>query len=127
MIVAEIKDIFKERKAEDILDIKPKLVAPADSRVVSNNKVLNTIELDAEINIPAEDNIKLIKLSNAVVDNVAVKDSKTVNIAEIDPKLDMLISNLDNTILNRDKDAAVDKAISVVEIVNSINVGITAF
>jgi len=68
IIVAEIKDIFKERKAEDILDIEPKLVALVDSRVVGNNRVLDTIELDAEINMPAEDDIKLIEFNNTIVD-----------------------------------------------------------
>ena len=34
--------MLKEKKAEDILDIEPKLIAPADYRVVGNNKVLDT-------------------------------------------------------------------------------------
>ena len=87
--------MLKERKAEDILNIKPKLVALADGKVVGNNKVLNTTELDTEINIPNKDNIKLTKFSNTGVDNTAVKDSKIVDIAKADPKLDMLTGNLD--------------------------------
>ena len=114
--------MLKERKAEDILDIEPKLVAPADSRV------LDTIKLDAEINIPTKDNIKLTIFSNATVDNAAVEDNKAVNIAKVDPKLDILTSNPNNTVLNKDRDAIVNKAISVVEIkLSSIDTGITAF
>ena len=113
---------------EDTLDIKSKLIAPADSRVVGNNKVLNTTELDTEINIPNKDNIKLTKFSNARVDNAAIKNSKIVNIAEADPKLNILISNFNNTVLNKDKNIVVDKVISVIEIkLNSIDAGITAF
>jgi hypothetical protein len=128
MIVAEIGDVLKERKAEDILDTEPKLVAPVDSRVVGNDRVLDTIELDAEINIPAEDDINLTIFGNAAVDNVAVEDGKAVDMAEADPKLDMLASNPDNAVLNKDRDAIVDKAVSVVEIeLSSIDAGITAF
>ena len=49
---------------EDTLDIKFKLVVLVNSRVVGNIKVLNTIKLNTTINIPAKDNIKLIKFSN---------------------------------------------------------------
>ncbi|XTI94091.1 hypothetical protein V2W45_1335546 [Cenococcum geophilum] len=128
MIVVEIGDMLKEKKAEDILDIEPKLVALAESRVVGNNRVLDTIELDAKINIPTKDNIKLTIFSNAAVDNVAVEDGKVVNIAKADLKLDMLTSNPNNIVLNKDRDAIVDKAVSVMEIkLSSIDVGITAF
>jgi len=103
-------------------------VAPTDSKVASNNRVLNTTELDTKINIPAKNNIKLIKLSNTIVDNAAIEDSKTVNIAKADPKLDILTNNFNNIVLNKDRDAAVDKAVGVVEIeLNSIDTGITAF
>jgi len=122
MIVAEIRDVLKERKAEDILDIEPKLVALADGRV------LDTIEPDTEINIPAKDNIKLTIFSNATVDNTAVEDGKAVDIAKADPKLDILTGNPNNTVLNKDRDAIVNKAIGVVEIeLSSIDAGITAF
>jgi len=114
--------MLKERKAEDILNIEPKLVALVDSRV------LDTIELDAEINIPAKDNIKLTIFGNAAVDNAAVENGKVVDIAKADPKLDILTSNPNNTVLNKDRDAIVNKAISVVEIkLSSIDAGITAF
>ena len=120
--------MLKERKAENILNIKPKLVAPANSKIVGNNKILDTIKPDTGINIPAKDNIKLIKFNNTKVNNAAIKDSKTVNIAEADPKLNMLISNFNNTVLNKDKNIVVDKVISVIEIkLNSIDAGITAF
>jgi len=120
MIVAEIKDILKERKAEDILDIESKLVAPVDGRVVGNNRVLDTIEPDAKINIPAKDDIKLIEFNNTTV-----KDSKLVDIAEVDAKLDMLI---DNTVFNKNRDAVVDRAVGVVDIkLSSIDIGVTAF
>ena len=120
--------MFKERKVEDILDIEFKLVVPADGRVVGNYRVLNTIKLDAEINIPDKDNIKLTKFSNAGVDNAAIKDSKIVDIAEADPKLDMLIGNFNNTVLNKDRDIGVDKVVGVIEIkLSSIDVGITIF
>ncbi len=103
-------------------------MAPADSKVAGNNRVLNTTELDTKINIPTKDNIKLIKLNNTIVDNTAIKDSKTVNIAEADPKLDMLANNLNNIVLNKDRDATVNKAVGVIEIkLSSINTGITTF
>ena len=128
MIIAEIKNMLKERKAEDTLNAKPKLIAPADSRVVGNNRVLDTIKPDTKINIPAKDNIKLIKFSNAAVDNTAVEDNKIVNIAKVNPKLDMLASNFNNTVLNKDKDVAVNKVVGVVEVkLSSIDAGITAF
>ena len=128
MIVAEIGDVLKERKAEDTLDAEPKLVALADSKVVGNDRVLNTTKLDAKINIPAKDNIKLIKLGNAIVDNAAIEDSKTVNIAKADPKLNILTSNLNNIIFNKDRDTTVDKAVGVIEIeLSNIDIGITAF
>ena len=128
MIVAEIGDVLKETKVEDILDIEPKLVAPADSRVVGNDRVLDTIEPDAEINIPAEDNIKLTIFGNAAVDNAAVEDGKAVDIAEADPKLDMLTSNPNNIVLNKGRNAIANKAVSIIEIkLSSIDVGITAF
>jgi len=117
MIIAEIGDVLKERKAEDILDTEPKLVALADYRVVGNDRVLDTIEPDAEINIPTKDNIKLTIFSNTAVDNVAVEDGKAVDIVKADP-----------IVLNKDRDAIVNKAISVVEIeLSSIDAGITAF
>jgi hypothetical protein len=120
--------VLKEIKAEDILDAEPKLVAPADSRVVGNDRVLDTIELDAKINIPAEDNIKLTIFSNAVVDNAAIEDGKVVDIAKADPKLDILTSNPNNIVLNKGRNAIADKAVSVIEIeLSSINIGITAF
>jgi len=128
MIVAEIGDIFKERKVEDTLDIEPKLVAPVDSRVVGNNRVLDTIELDAEINIPTKDDIKLTIFGNAAVDNAAVENGKAVDIAKADPKLDMLTNNFNNIVLNKDRDAIVNKAVGVIEIeLSSIDAGITAF
>src|SRR6266478_6266135 len=109
--------MLKKRKVEDILDIEPKLVALVDSRVVGNNRVLDTIELDAKINIPTKDNIKLTIFGNAAVDNIAVEDSKVVDIAKADP-----------IVLNKDRDAIVDKAISVIEIkLSSIDIGITTF
>ena len=120
--------MLKERKAEDILDIEPKLVAPADSRVVGNDRVLDTIEPDAKINIPAKDNINLTIFGNTIVDNVAIEDGKAVDIAKADPKLDILTSNPNNIVLNKDRDAIVDKAISVIEIkLSSIDIGITIF
>ena len=128
MIVAEIKDMLKERKVKNILDIELKLVAPADGRVVSNDRVLDTIELDTEINIPAEDDIKLIKFSNAAVDNAAVENNRTVDIAKVDPKLDILASNFNNTVLNKDRDITVNKVVSIIKIkLSSIDAGITAF
>ena len=128
MIVAEIEDVLKERKVENTLDIEPKLIAPADGRVVGNSRVLDTIELDTEINIPAEDDIKLIKFSNAAVDNAAVENNRTVDIAKVDPKLDILASNFNNTVLNKDRDITVNKVVSVMEVkLSSINTGITAF
>ena len=128
MIVAEIKNILKERKVEDILDIKFKLVAPADGRVVGNNRVLDTIELNTKINIPIKDDIKLIKFSNTAVDNTAVEDSRTVNIAKVDFKLDILTSNFNNIVLNKDRNITVNKVVSVVEVeLSSIDIGITAF
>jgi len=128
MIIAEIGDVLKEGKAEDILDIEPKLIALVDSRVVGNNRVLDTIELDAEINIPAKDDIKLTIFSNAAVDNTAVEDGKAVDIAKADPKLDILTGNPNNTVLNKDRDAIVDKAVGVIEIkLSSIDINITAF
>jgi hypothetical protein len=51
-----------------------------------------------------------------------------VDIAKADPKLDMLTSNPNNVLLNKDRDAIVDKAISVIEIkLSSIDIGITTF
>jgi len=95
-------------------------VAPVDSRVVGNNRVLDTIEPDAEINIPAEDDIKLIKFNNTTV-----KDGKLVDIAEVDIKLDILTNN---TVLNKNRDTIVNRAVGVVDIkLSSINVGVTAF
>ena len=127
MIIAKIENILKERKVEDILDIKFKLVALADGKVVNNNRVLNTTELDTKINIPTKNNIKLIKFSNAR-DNIAIENSKIVNIAEVDPKLDILISNFNNTVLNKNRDIIVDKIVGVVEIeFSSIDTGITVF
>ena len=125
MIVVEIRDVLKERKAENTLDTKARLVTPADNKIVGNNKELDTIEPDTEINIPAEDNIKLIKFGNAAMDNIAVEDSKTV---KTDPKLDMLAGNLNNTVLNKNKNAAVNKTIGIMKIeLSSIDAGITAF
>ena len=99
-----------------------------DSRVVGNNRVLDTIELDANINIPTKDNIKLTIFSNAIVDNAAIEDGKAVDIAKADPKLDMLTSNPNNTVLNKGRNAIADKAVGVIEIkLSSIDVGITAF
>ena len=113
---------------EDILDIEPKLVALVDCRVVGNNRVLDTIELDAKINIPTEDNINLTIFGNAAVNNIVVEDGKAVNIAEADFKLDMLASNPNNIVLNKNRDAIVNKAVSVIKIkLSSIDVGITAF
>jgi len=95
-------------------------VAPVNGRVVGNNRVLDTIELDAKINIPAEDDIKLIKFNNTIV-----KDSKLVDIAEVDAKLDMLANNI---MLNKNRDAVVNRAVSIIDIkLNSINIGVTAF
>ena len=103
-------------------------MALVDSRVVGNNRVLDTIELDTKINIPTKDNINLTIFSNTIVDNVAIKDSKAVDIAKVDPKLDILTSNPNNIVLNKDRDTIVDKAISVIEIkLNSIDIGITIF
>jgi len=128
MIVVEIGDMLKERKVEDILYIEPKLVALVDYRVGGNNRVLDTIKLDAKINIPTKDNIKLTIFNNATVNNAAIKDSKVVNIAKADPRLDMLTNNPNNIVLNKDRDAIVDKAISVIEIeLSSIDIGITTF
>jgi len=128
MIVVEIRDMLKERKVEDILDIEPKLVALVDSRVVGNDRVLDTIELDVKINIPTKDNINLTIFGNTAVDNIAMEDSKAVDIAEADPKLDILASNPNNIVLNKDRDAIVDKAISIIEIkLSSIDIGITIF
>lgn len=120
--------MFKGRKVEDILDIEPKLVPLVDGRVVGNNRVLDTIELDTKINIPAKDNIKLTIFSNAAVDNAAIEDGKVVDIAKADPKLDILTSNPNNIVLNKDRDAIVNKAVSVIEIeLSSIDIGITTF
>jgi len=120
MIVVKIKNILKERKVEDILDTEFKLVALVDDRVVGNNRVLNTIEPDAEINIPAEDDIKLIKFNNTTV-----KNGKSVDIAEVDAKLDILTNNI---VLNKNKDTVVNRAVSIIDIeLNSIDVGVTAF
>jgi len=120
MIVAEIEDMLKERKAEDILDTESKLVAPVDSRVVGNNRVLDTIEPDTKINIPTKDNIKLIEFNNTTV-----KDSKSVDIAKVDTKLDILINNI---VLNKNKDTIVNRAVSVINIkLSSIDTSVTAF
>ena len=128
MIIVEIRDVLKEIKVEDILDIEPKLVALVDGRVVGNNRVLDTIELDAKINIPTKDNIKLTIFSNTIVDNVAIEDSKVVDIAKADPKLDILTSNPNNIVLNKGRNAIADKAVSVIEIkLSSIDIGITTF
>lgn len=103
-------------------------MALVDSRVVGNNRVLDTIELDAKINIPTKDNIKLTIFSNTIVDNVAIEDSKVVDIAKADPKLDILTSNPNNIVLNKGRNAIADKAVSVIEIkLSSIDIGITAF
>ena len=103
-------------------------MALADYRVVGNNRVLDTIELDAKINIPAKNNINLTIFGNAAVNNAAVENGKAVDIAEVDPKLDMLTGNPNNIVLNKNRDAIVDKAISIIEIeLSSIDVGITAF
>ena len=113
---------------EDILNIEPKLVVLVDYRVVGNNRVLDTIELDAKINMPTKDDINLTIFSNAVVNNVAIEDGKAVDIAKADPKLDILTSNSNNIVLNKDRDAIVNKAVSVIEIkLSSIDAGITAF
>ena len=128
MIIAEIGDVLKEGRVEDILNTEPKLVALADYRVVGNNRVLDTIELDAKINMPTKDDINLTIFSNAVVNNVAIEDGKAVDIAKADPKLDILTSNSNNIVLNKDRDAIVNKAVSVIEIkLSSIDAGITAF
>jgi len=120
MIIAEIEDILKERKVEDTLDTKSKLVAPVDSRVIDNDRVLNTIEPDAEINIPTEDNIKLIKFNNTTV-----KDSKLVDIAEVDTKLDILTNNI---VLNKNRDTVVNRAVNIIDIkLSSIDIGVSAF
>jgi len=120
MIVVEIEDVLKERKAEDTLDIKSKLVAPVDGRVVGNDRVLDIIELDAKINIPAKDNIKLIEFNNTTVE-----DSKLVDIAEVDTKLNILANN---TVLNKNRDAIVDRAVGVIDIeLSSIDIGVTIF
>jgi len=95
-------------------------VALVDSRVVGNNRVLNTIELDVKINIPTEDDIKLIKFNNTTV-----KDGKLVDIAEVNTKLDIFASNI---VLNKNRDIIVNKAINVVDIkLSSIDIGVTAF
>ena len=113
---------------ENTLNIKFKLVVPADNKVVDNNKVLNIIELNAKINILSKDNIKLIKFGNSIVNNMAVENGKIVNIAEADFKLNMLISNFNNTVFNKDRDIAVNKVISVIKIkLSSIDIGITVF
>ena len=95
---------------------------------MGNDRALDTIKLDAKINIPTKDNIKLIRFSNATVDKAAIKDGKTLDIAKVDPKLDMLASNLNNIVLNKDKGATVNKAVSVIGIeLSSIDTGITIF
>jgi len=125
MIVIEIKNVFKERRVEDILDIKPKLVAPVNGRVVNNNRVLDIIELDIKINMPTKDDIKLIEFNNTMVENKAVEDSKLINITEVNLKLNMLIGNI---VLNKNRDTVVNKAIGVIDIkLSSINAGVTAF
>ena len=89
---------------------------------------MDTIELDTKINIPAKDNIKLIKFSNAAVDNAAVEDGRIVDITEADPKLDILVNNFNNTVLNKDRDVVVNKVVGVVEVeLSSIDAGITVF
>ena len=119
IIIVEIKNIVKKRKVEDTLDIEFKLIAPADSKIVGNNRILKTTEPDT--------NIKLI-FNNSIVDNAAIKDSKIVNIAKADFKLNIPASNFNNTILNKDRNAIVDKAVSVIEIeFSSIDIGITIF
>src|ERR1700722_16341625 len=128
MIIAEIGDVLKEGRVEDILNTEPKLVALADYRVVGNNRVLDTIELDAKINMPTKDDINLTIFSNAVVNNVAIEDGKAVDIAKADPKLDILTSNSNNIVLNKDRDAIVNKAVSVIEIkLSSIDEAILHF
>ena len=63
-----------------------------------------------------------------MVDKAAIEDSKIVDIAKADPKLDMLVSNFNSIGLNKDRDAAVNKAVSVIEIkLSSIDIGIIAF
>jgi len=95
-------------------------VALVDSRVVGNNRVLDTIKPDAEINIPAKDDIKLIKFNNTMV-----KDGKLVDIAKVNAKLDMLANNI---VLNKNRDAIVDRAVSVIDIkLSNIDIGVTAF
>jgi hypothetical protein len=95
---------------------------------VGNNRVLDTIELNTNINIPAKDNIKLTIFSNAIVNSAAIENRKAVNIAKADPKLDILTSNPNNTVLNKGRNAIADKAISVIEIkLSSIDIGITTF
>jgi len=112
--------MLKERKVENTLNTKSKLVALVDSRVVGNNKVLDTIEPDAKINIPAKDDIKLIKFNNTTD-----KDSKLVDIAKVDTKLDILTNNI---VLNKNRDAIVNRAVGVIDIeLSSINIGITTF
>src|ERR1700733_3038037 len=128
MDVVEIKDILKEGRVENILDIRPKLVALINYRVVGNNRVLDTIKLDAKINIPTKDDINLTIFGNAVVNNTAIKDSKAVDIAKVDPKLDILASNSNNIVLNKNREAIVNKAISIIEIeLSSIDIGTTTF
>jgi len=112
--------MLKERKVKNTLNTESKLVAPVDSRVVGNNRVLDTIKLDAEINIPAKDDIKLIKFNNTTV-----KDSKLVDIVKVDAKLDILVNNI---VLNKNRDTVVNRAISVIDIeLSSINTSVTAF
>jgi len=95
-------------------------VALVNSRVVGNDRVLDTIELDAKINIPAKDNIKLIEFNNTMV-----KDSKLVDIAEVNTKLDMLVNNI---VLNKNRDTVVDRAVSIIDIeLSSIDIGVTVF
>ena len=65
-----------------------------DSVIRGNSRVLDIIELDTELYIFTENDIKLIEFVNTAVNSVAIEDSRTLNIAEVDPKLDMLIGSL---------------------------------
>ena len=62
------------------------------------------------------------------MNNAAVKNSKMVDIAEADFKLNMLTNNFNNTVLNKDRDITVDKVVNIIEIeLSSIDIGITVF
>ena len=95
-------------------------MALVDGKVVGNNRVLDTIEPDTEINIPTKDDIKLIKFNNTTV-----KDSKLVDIAEVDTKLDILTNNI---VLNKNRDTVVNRAVNIIDIkLSSIDIGVSAF